>query len=324
VTPPLLFLDSGSIVPVGSPAAARPVRIAVIGDVHLFWDDGDVTYFDRAGYDLMLFVGDVVAYSHRRALPVLRSMGRLHVPALLIAGNHDGVRLPQLVAELFGWGALADLLGRGQARRCEQIRAALGPVLLCGYSLHPFSTRGVEFAVLAARPHSMGGARLAYRHHVSRAFGVGGMEESSARLKALVDACAVDRLVVLAHNGPSGLGERRDDIWGCDFRRDEGDFGDADLRAAIEHAKRSGKRVPAVVAGHMHQAVKGGGERAWSVERDGTLYVNAARVPRVFERDGCRVRHHVLLEIGRNGAEAKEILVPEPRSASRSLGNRSA
>jgi uncharacterized protein (TIGR04168 family) len=286
-----------------------PVRIAVIGDVHLFWDEEDVDYFNRSAYDLVLLVGDVAAYGHRRALGVMRSIGRLRVPSLLIAGNHDGVRLAQFLAELFGWSRLAHALGRGQAGRCDEIRAALGRVSLCGYSLHPFSIRGLEFALLAARPHSMGGPRLAFRRHLSRTFEVDGIEASASRLKALVDGCAEERLLVLAHNGPSGLGARREDIWGCDFRREEGDFGDEDLRLAIEHAKRSGKRVLAIAAGHMHRALKGGGQRVWSLTRDDTLYVNAARVPRVFARDGRLVRHHVLLELGRDGVEARDVLV---------------
>jgi hypothetical protein len=48
-------------------------------------------------------------------------------------------------------------------------------------SWHEYSVRGLDFAILAARPHSM--------------------------------------------------------IWGCDFRPTDGDFGDPDLRIAIDHAR---------------------------------------------------------------------------------------
>jgi uncharacterized protein (TIGR04168 family) len=290
---------------------AAPVRIAVIGDVHLFWGEEDVAFFERSAYDLLLFVGDVADYSQRRALPVLRSIGRLGVPSLFIAGNHDGARLSQFVAEAMGWGRLAHVLGRGQARRCAEMQAALGRVPLCGYSRHPFSIRGFDFAVLAARPHSMGGSQAAFRRYLARAFGVGGIEASAARLRELVDACPLERLVVLAHNGPSGLGARREDIWGCDFRPREGDFGDDDLRLLVEHARARGKRVLAVVAGHMHHELKGGGRRIWSLSRDGTLYVNAARVPRVFVENGRRLRHHVLLELDGERAAAREVLIAD-------------
>jgi hypothetical protein len=69
-----------------------------------------------------------------------------------------------------------------------------------------------------------------------------------------------------------------------------------------------GKRVLAVIAGHMHHALKGRGHRTWCVERDGTLYVNAARVPRVFRQGGVEKRHCVEVVIERDRATAREVL----------------
>ena len=63
------------------------------------------------------------------------------------------------------------------------------------------------------------------------------MQESAERLKELVDECPAERIIFFAHNGPTGLGEDRSDIWGCDFRPAGGDFGDPDLRIAIDHAR---------------------------------------------------------------------------------------
>jgi hypothetical protein len=54
----------------------------------------------------------------------------------------------------------------------------------------------------------------------------------------------------------------------------------------------------------MHHALRGGGTRRWLLERDGTLVVNAARVPRV-RRDGAR--HHVCVTIDGARAQASEI-----------------
>ena len=62
----------------------------------------------------------------------------------------------------------------------------------------------------------------------------------------------------------------------------------------------------AVVAGHMHHRLKGGGERRWLVERAGVLYVNAARVPRI---DGDGRRYHVRLETDGETARAELIAV---------------
>ena len=77
------------------------------------------------------------------------------------------------------------------------------------------------------------------------------------------------RVVVLAHCGPHGLGATRESIYGCDFRPEQGDWGDRDLAEALEYARECGKRVVAVVAGHMHHALRGGGERVWRERRDG-------------------------------------------------------
>jgi uncharacterized protein (TIGR04168 family) len=94
-------------------------------------------------------------------------------------------------------------------------------------------------------------------------------------------------VLFLAHNGPSGLGGQAQDLWGRDFDPDGGDWGDADLRGAIEHARGRGLRVLAVLAGHMHWALRGrpGVQRRWQLQERGTLYVNAARVPRVFTQE---------------------------------------
>lgn len=281
------------------------IRIAVIGDVHLHWDDHDVELIDRGGYDLVAFVGDLAGY-RRGALGVASSIARLVTPALVIPGNHDGVSLPHLAAETLERRGIARVLGRGQARRCRDLAAVLGPVPLAGYSLHEVRRADLRLSLIAARPHSQGGGFLAFSGHLEARFGVSSLSRSAERLCELVDAAPHDRVLFLAHNGPTGLGARRDDIWGCDFRKREGDFGDADLRAAIDHAKRVGKRVLAVAAGHMHHRLKGGGERKWLVESDGVLYVNAARVPRI-EKSGRR--YHVCIETDGEGARAELLAV---------------
>ena len=55
--------------------------------------------------------------------------------------------------------------------------------------------------------------------------------------------------------------------------------------------------VLAVVAGHMHHRLRGGGARRWKAEQDGVLFLNAARVPRVFHHEGRQVRHHLRLVV---------------------------
>jgi len=80
----------------------------------------------------------------------------------------------------------------------------------------------------------------------------------------------------------------------------------------VRYARARGKNVRAVIAGHMHHHLKGGGQRRWRVERDGTLYLNAARVPRIFPRGGRTLRHHVELVLDADRVMAREVLLESP------------
>jgi uncharacterized protein (TIGR04168 family) len=283
------------------------MRIAVVGDVHLCWDDRDVELIDRAGYDLVLFVGDLAGYGPAGALEVARSIAKLRTAALVLPGNHDAVTLPQLAAEVFrAPNALRSALALGMARRVAALARALEPVPLGGYSLHRFERAGLH--VVAARPHSIGGPRLGFRRYLASAFGVRTLTDSAARLCALFDAIPEQEpIVVLAHCGPTGLGDRRTDIYGCDFRPEQGDWGDEDLRLALLHARATHKRVLCIASGHMHHHVRGGGQRRWHVERDDVHYVNAARVPRSKRRAPSARRHHVSLTLEGGALAVREV-----------------
>ena len=137
------------------------------------------------------------------------------------------------------------------------------------------------------------------------------LAESADRLVQLVDDSEAESLVFLAHNGPLGLGEEPHAMWGCDFKEGGGDWGDPDLTQAIDHARAQGKRVLAVIGGHMHLRTKQGEERPWRTERDGTLYLNAARVPRIFSGKDDVYRHHVAVTIDSDGISAEEVLLPQ-------------
>jgi uncharacterized protein (TIGR04168 family) len=288
------------------------VQIAVIGDIHTRFTAVDVAHFNAGAADLILVVGDLSNYRQREGYPATRCLARLRKPTLFIPGNHDAVLLLQLLAEARGIAWLADLLAHGQARRAAALRRRLGPVTCCGYSGHPFALNGQTFDVIAARPYAFGGSALSCRRYLRRAFGVGSLADSAEKLKGLVDTAVSDRLIFLAHNGPAGLGAQPHDIWGCDFRDGGGDYGDADLQTAVAHAQARGKQVLAVVAGHMHHRVRGGGRRAWLVERDGVVYVNAARTPRIFKQGGRTVHHHVRLTLDAGGVTAGEQVIHFP------------
>ncbi|HET8934631.1 MAG TPA: YbhB/YbcL family Raf kinase inhibitor-like protein [Polyangiales bacterium] len=292
------------------------MRIAVVGDIHLLWDERDTQAIDECGYDLVLFVGDLAGFGLEGALRVAHDIAQLRTPALVLPGNHDAVTAPQLAAEvLMRTPDLArEALALRMTARVQQLATALGPVTLCGYSLHPFDAH--RLTVLAARPHSIGGPRLAFRRYLASRFNVRRMTDSVDRLCALFDAVPTNQqILVLAHNGPTGLGSARHAIFGCDFRTGDGDWGDPDLGEALQYARETGKHVLGVVAGHMHHAVRGGGERAWLVERYGLVHVNAARVPRYRAGAQSEERHHVCLTLEDGRVKVEPVWLPIPRAS---------
>lgn len=274
------------------------MRIAVIGDIHRHWDDQDAPLLDAEGLDLVLVTGDLGGASQRSARAVATGIGRLRTPCLAVPGNHDGASLGQLLGEVVQSPPLIRAFGLGHAGRASKLERAFAGVPVGGYSLHRFG----DLDVICGRPHSMGGPSLSFAPLLASRWGIRSLEDSTRRLRELVERSSAPDLLILAHNGPSGLGAGRADIWGCDFRAEEGDHGDPDLAAAVEHAAGLGRPLRAVVAGHMHTRLRGGGERRWQLERGGVLYVNAARVPRHHRGR----RHHVLLTLQDGRVEAVE------------------
>lgn len=287
---------------------SSPVRIGVLGDLHGFWDDWDARYFSATDYDLLLFTGDLGSGTGNNGVRIARSIGRLDKRALVMPGNNDADSALQIGAELRhqrGLLALRKLVGRA-------LGASAGHVHLAGYSLHPFTFGERVITVLAARPYARGGSELSSPEHLRESFGIESPDDSRQRLRTLVEQAVSDELVILAHNGPHGLGAAAIDLWGRDFTPEEGDWGDTDLADAIAHARSRNKRVLAVVAGHMHLDTRDGRRRTWQLQRDGTLYVNAAHVPRIYENPSGKFRHHVVLELVGSEARAREVLVREP------------
>lgn len=284
-------------------------RIAVVGDIHLSWNEQDIAYFNQSSYDMILFVGDLPGRGHRGLLQVASALAKVRLPALFIPGNHDGVANSQFLGELMQQKYIIESQSRHQDRLCAELVRALAPVRSTCYERHLYSIRGSTFEIISARPHSMGGPNVAYYPYLRRKYGIENMRDSTSRLKSLVDQSNCRNIIFLAHNGPTGLSYKRDDIWGCDFRRAEGDHGDPDLRAAIDYARIKERRVLAVVAGHMHDHLRGGGKRKRFAREQGTAMINTARVPRIFKEGGEVKRHHVCLEITSERAIAWEVLV---------------
>lgn len=278
------------------------MRIAVIGDIHGLWSDEDVRAIDARGYAGVLVVGDVAGFRFSTTQALVRRLARLETPLFLMPGNHDGVTGLAMAGHALGQRQLSEVGAEKLRGRMEALRTVLGRHVLAGFSAHRLGA----VSVIAGRPHSMGGPVLSFPRAMQGAWGVATMQESAAAIRRAVDAAPTRDVIFLAHNGPEGLGARATDIWGCDFRRGGGDWGDPDLTAGIAYARSRGLRVLAVVAGHMHRHVKGGGERVAMVrDEEDTLYVNAAEVPRA--RDGAR--HHVELVIEGGRATARDLFV---------------
>jgi uncharacterized protein (TIGR04168 family) len=231
------------------------LRLAVVGDPHGAWDERDAGLLQRLAPDALLVVGDLSDGQQR----VPSALRRLPLPVACILGNHD---------------AGHDASGRTLQRQLQ----CLGE-LHCGWGLRQLRPPGL--AVVGARPGTAGGG-----FHLSRAvravFGPLSLEESAQRITAA--AAAADPalpLVLLAHCGPAGLGSAASDPCGRDWKHPACDWGDQDLALAVRRIQAL-RPLPLVVFGHMHhQLRRGQGQRrSLCMDRSGTVYLNAASVPR--------------------------------------------
>lgn len=297
-------------------------RIGVIGDLHTHWDEIDVAHFDRSDYELLLFTGDLGGGSRDSSLRVARTISRLRKPTLVMPGNNDTGDIGELAAELAHRDALRQFSAVRLGQSASGAAARPSTVRLCGYSSHLLGSGSTAATLIAGRPHSMGGVELSFRDHMQSAWGIGSVAASAQRLVELVDQAATRDLVFFSHNGPTGLGHAPTDMWGCDFKPGGGDWGDPDLALAIDHALTQGRRVLAVIGGHMHLRTKCGNQRPWHAQRGGVLYVNAARVPRIFSAQDDTHRHHLAVTLEPDSIEIAEVLVTQ--SDGQSIVSRSA
>ncbi len=287
------------------------IRIAVIGDLHDHWNDFDVYWLNQSDYDGVIFVGDL-GRGNDTSRRISRSIAQLEKPTLVMPGNADAPHAARLGAEFSlqrGLDRLFEDEDRAARRRREE---AVSGIRLAGYALHrPRWPDRLDLTIVSGRPYSMGGPELTFGPELHGSFGIDSLEDSAKRLIELVDRSETESIVFLAHNGPTGLGDEPTDPWGCDFLPEAADWGDSDLAEAIAHAQRQGRKVLAVVAGHMHLGVRGQWvERTWSRRVEDVLYVNPARVPRILVRDGREAHHHVALTLSQDGATAEEVFVP--------------
>ncbi|CAF2137186.1 BnaA02g07790D [Brassica napus] len=267
-------------------ASSSLVRIAVVGDVHGFWNLGeDQKALQLLQPQLVLFTGDF----GEEDVQLVQSVAALPFPKAVILGNHDAWHTKKFSTKQNGVQMQLDVLGD------EHV----------GYQRMDFPS--LKLSVVGGRPFSHGGNKLHRDKLLLKRYGVRDMNASAGSICRAALGTPEDHVVViLAHNGPTGLGSQAEDICGRDWFDEGGDHGDPDLEQALRQLKETTElSVPLVVFGHMHKELEGGkGNRKMVVEDSDNkvLYVNGAIVPRVIETNvesesGGTVRAFTLVEI---------------------------
>ncbi|PRW59109.1 metallophosphoesterase [Chlorella sorokiniana] len=268
-----------------APQPHRKVTLAVVGDVHSQWDADSEAALAWLGADVAVFVGDF----GEEVVQLVERIAALPQPKVVCLGNHDAWfsltpngrrRYARAMLQSSSLAAREAYTEGGSTPAIARQLDALGTDHI-GYSSKRFPELGLT--LVGARPFSKGGKQWSdvadfYEEH----YGVGGHQDSALRiLDVALGAAEGDCRVVVAHNGPAGLGGRRHCICGVDWTEPEADFGDPDLQEALDMMHAQGVRVPLVLFGHMHSQLKGRGHRNM-VEVDpatGTVYINAAVLP---------------------------------------------
>lgn len=276
--------------------ANRPIRIAAVGDVHDQWGEADGVALQHLAVDLVLFVGDF----GNEAVDLVRQIAALEMPKASIFGNHDAWY------SATDWGRKKRPYDPTQEDWVQQQIDLLG-IANVGYGRRDFVELGIS--VVGGKPFSWGGPSWKHRKFYWERYGVDSMEASSQRIIQAVDAAAHNTLIFLGHCGPAGLGDAPEAICGRDWKPNGGDYGDPDLRIAIDYARDKGRQVPLVTFGHMHHSLRHRQDRLReriALDKAGTTYVNAACVPRQRKGDQGLECNFSLIELTADGVVSVE------------------
>lgn len=264
----------------------QPIKIAVVGDVHNFWDAEDALALNHLGADLVLFVGDF----GNESVEVVRAIAAIDIPKAAIFGNHDA------------WYSASDW-GRKQCPYNRQkedwvkAQVELLGITEVGYGKLDFPAW--DLTVVGSRPFSWGGEVWKNARFYQERYGITNFEESTTRIVAAASSATTNTIIFLGHNGPTGLGNRPEDPCGKDWNPIGGDYGDPDLAAAIAQVRESGKTIPLVAFGHMHHRLRHTQKRlrAQVTTSQGTVYLNAASVPRIVQTQTSHCRNFSLVSL---------------------------
>ncbi|XP_061375763.1 uncharacterized protein LOC133317883 [Gastrolobium bilobum] len=249
-----------------SSMAASSIRIAVVGDVHDCWNlEEDTQALEFLKPDLVLFTGDFGDEN----VEVVQNVANLEFAKAVILGNHDS------------W--FTEQFSGSEKDKVQLQLECLGKEHVA-YQRLDFPL--IKVSVVGGRPFSCGGKPLFRERLLTARYGVKDMDESAKRIQKAALGTPEDHfLILLAHNGPTGLGSDLNDICGKDWEFEgDGDHGDPDLAHAISLLKENNQvSIPLVVFGHMHKelAYGNGFRKMIVVGADNTIYLNGAIVPRV-------------------------------------------
>ena len=286
-------------------AETRRLRLALVGDVHGQYEEDDNLALMNLAPDAVLFVGDF----DNEQVPVVQTIATLQesLPCATIFGNHDVCSLSKFyrnkdrnkqqrkdewdpgAAATAGaptTGSLPPRLGLDKRYNAVREQHELLTKSNCAWGRIDFANLGLSVA--GGRPFSSGGGdHVGHKQGFYRdLFGIDSTEASAELIARNVNAAPADAVtVVLAHNGPTGLGDGPTDICGRDWlvqsgrrrREDPADWGDQDLELGLSLCPAP---VPLVVFGHMHHQSRDGTLRTMATHAHERLYVNAAHVPR--------------------------------------------
>lgn len=263
--------------------------IAVIGDVHDRWEEQDNIALKHLGVDLALFVGDF----GNESVEIVRTIANLDIPKAVILGNHDAWYTAS------PWGRKKAPYDQTKEDRVQQQLDLLGATHV-GYD--KLDLAQFKLSIVGGRPFSWGGADWKNADFYRDRYNINNFAESTTKIVSIAENTQYDNLIFIGHNGPLGLGDRPEDTCGKDWGELGGDHGDPDFTAAIEKTISYGKSIPLVTFGHMHHSLRHRKDRLRTIvnRNQGTVYLNAASVPRIIETATHKIRNFSLVTMQNN------------------------
>lgn len=266
------------------------ISIAVVGDVHDQWDEQDHLALKHLGIDLVLFVGDF----GNESIQVVSKIASLDIPKAVILGNHDSWYTAS------PWGRKKAPYDRTKEDRVQQQLDLLGDAHV-GYGR--LDLPQFNLSVVGSRPFSWGGSEWKNSDFYRDRYNITSFAASTLRIVENAQNSPYDNLICIGHNGPFGLGDQPEDTCGRDWNPLGGDHGDPDFAEAIEKILALGKSIPLVTFGHMHHSLRHRKDRLRTIintSDTGTVYLNAACVPRIKKQENKILHNFSIVTIEAN------------------------